>query len=642
MKPFGPQRYTAMSAVCAAVGLMSALALGGPALAQSAPTGFIGPNARIGDYVGEDVMVPMRDGVKLHVEIWRPQNAHGPLPILLQRSPYSFSMARVGKSFDTEYQALAKDGFIFVLEDIRGRFGSEGKFIMLHPKAKTGGTDESTDTYDTIDWLVRHVADNNGKVGVFGVSYLGWTTALSTINPHPALKAISVQASPEDMFIGDDFHHNGAFRLDYGWDYATALETDGRTMKAFNFGKDDAYAWYLKQPSLADLDTRELGQTLPTWRNFVAHTTDDAFVRAQVTSSMMPAKVKIPNLIVAGWWDQEDFYGPMTIFKRQEPGDSGHKDFLVVGPWNHGGWVRADGTHYGPYPLGSNTAAYFREQVELPWFKYWLKGEGVLNEPKALVFETGSNEWRRYAAWPPKDGVIHKSLYMHAGGLLSFDPPTRGEGDADRFVSDPADPVPYRERPVQPNMSSGSTWSTWLADDQAPFAKRKDVLSWNTEPLNEDLTIRGDVIAKLFASTTGTDADWVVKLIDVYPSDDDTPAELRGRQLIIADEVFRGRFRKSFVTPHALVPGQVDPYAIDLHTASHVFKKGHRIEVQIQSTWFPLIDRNPQTFVPNIFKAKPAQFKAQTHAVFHTPRHPSAIAIDVASTPNPSATPANP
>jgi uncharacterized protein len=600
--------------------------------------------AKIGNYVGEDVMIPMRDGVKLHAEVWRPEGvaagvpatgtpAAGNLPILVQRSPYGFGMERVTRSFGAEYKELAQEGFIFVLEDIRGRFGSEGEFVMLRPKAPRGGVDESTDTYDSIDWLVKSIPDNNGNVGVFGVSYSGWTSAMATVDAHPALKAVSVQASPEDMFIGDDFHHNGAFRLQYGWEYAAALETDGRTLNAFDYDKQDPYTWLLGQDHLASLDQRSLKRTLPSWQNFVEHPNYDAFWHAGVTSAQMPARVRIPNLIVAGWWDQEDFYGPLAIYKNQERGDTQHRNFLVIGPWNHGGWARSIGDRYGPVELGSDTATYFRGQVETPWFRYWLKGVGTLDEPEALVFETGSNQWGRYGAWPPKRGVTKKRLYLHAGNVLSFERPRSGIDDVkpDTFLSDPANPVPYRQQPVSAVMSEGGTWPLWLADDQAPFAKRADVLSWQTPPLEGAVTIRGDVIARLFASTTGSDADWVVKLIDVYPSDDTVPEALRGRQLIIADEVFRGRFRSSFQHPRALTPNKVLDYSIDLHSASHVFEPGHRIAVQVQSTWFPLIDRNPQTFQTSIFKADRADFKAQTHSVFHTGRYPSAIAVDVAT-----------
>src|SRR5580692_5510778 len=521
------------------------------------------PDAQAGNYVGSDVMIPMRDGVKLHAEIWRPRGDTSKLPILMQRSPYGFGLSKVKRSMDAEFKELAQEGFIFVLEDIRGRLGSAGEFVMLRPKTTAkDGVDESTDTYDSISWLIKSLPNNNGKVGVFGVSYLGWTTAMATVGAHPALKAVSVQASPEDMFIGDDFHHNGAFRLQYAWEYAAALETDGRTLNAFDFKKEDPYSWYLKQDDLATLDQRALGSRLPSWQNFVAHPNYDAFWRSAVTSAVMPATVKTPNLIVAGWWDQEDFYGPVTIYKRQQQHDPQHRNYLVIGPWNHGGWARDAGNKYGPLDFGSDTGSFFRANMETPWFKYWLKGEGKLDQPGAYIFETGSDEWHRYDAWPPLQGVTKKPLYLHANGGLSFQPPTASETDSEHFISDPASPVPYRVRPIASLDSQDAAWTVWLADDQSPFAKRPDVLSWQSDVLQEDVTIRGNVAAELYASTTGTDADWVVKLIDVY--DDAAAPAMRGRELMIANDVYRGRFRSGFEHPAALAANQVLEYTIDL------------------------------------------------------------------------------
>ena len=586
------------------------------------------------DYVGEDIIMPMRDGKRLHAQVWRPKNASGQLPILMTRSPYGFTAERIARGLAPHgpYGELANDQFIFVFEDIRGRFQSEGEFVNLRPtRTDHSGIDEATDTYDTIDWLVKNLPGNNGKVGVFGVSYGGWTAAIATIDPHPALKAVTSQASPDDMFIGDDFNHNGAFRLDYAWSWVSALETDGRTMNAFDFGKDDAYSWYLKQGDLATLDSQHLGHAMPSWQNFVNHPTYDTFWKTGRTSHMMPAKVRTPNLIVAGWWDQEDFYGPMKIYADQEKGDDRNLNYLVVGPWNHGGW-RGEGAAYGPFDNGSPTGKWFRQSVELPWFQYWLKGQGKLYEPEALVFQSGTNRWQRLSSWPAP-GATTRNLYFHSNGRLSFDPPTAAEGAPDRFVSDPATPVPYRERSVMtPFMSPTSTWSTWIADDQAPFADRKDVLAWQTEPLTEDVIVAGNVAAKLFASTTGSDADWIVKLLDVYPVDAATPSTLRGRQRMVANDVFRGRFRTGFEVARPITPGAVLPYTVDLHSASYVFRTGHRIAVQVQSSWFPLINRNPQTFVPNIFNAKPGDYKAQTHAVYHAPGQASAISLAIAPT----------
>lgn len=626
--------------IAPALAILSVGALAGSALVLPAAVAPVQAQAartadRLSGYVAQDVMIPMRDGVRLHAQIWRPATSTAKLPIMMTRSPYGFTAERIDRALAKggSYGELAQDGFIFVFQDIRGRFGSEGEFVNLRPaRTAANGIDEATDTYDTIDWLVKNLPDNNGNVGTFGVSYGGWTAAVSAASGHPALKAISSQASPEDMFIGDDFHHNGAFRLDYAWSWVSALETDGRTMQRFDFGTDDAYDWYLRQTDLANLDRQKLGRSMPSWQNFVAHPTYDDFWKKGRTSHMMPARVAVPNLIVAGWWDQEDFYGPMQIYANQERGDDRNRNYLVVGPWNHGGW-RGAGSSYGPFDLGAATGDWFRSAIELPWFRYWLKGQGKLDLPEAWVFQSGSNRWQRQSGWPAKNAVT-RNLYLRAGGRLSFDPPERGEA-ADRFVSDPANPVPYRDRSnLKPFMRPGSNWSTWLADDQAPFARRKDVLFWQTEPLAQDVTIAGDIAAKLFASTSGTDADWVVKLLDVHPDDASQPAALRGRQRMIANDVFRGRFRTSYERPQPIAPGKVLPYTIDLHSASHVFKKGHRIAVQVQSSWFPLIDRNPQTFVPDILKARPADYKAQTHAVFHTPSYPSAISLDlVASAP---------
>ncbi len=601
-----------------------------PSVAGASDAAQLSSGQRVGDYKREDVIFPVRDGVKIHAQVWRPVARKGPLPILLQVSPYGYDLEQVRKLFDGEFSDLARDGYIFVLEDIRGRFGSEGNFVMLRPVAKTKrDTDQSTDIYDSIDWLTKNLPSNNGKVGMLGASYLGWTTAMSTVHPHPALKAISVQASPEDTFVNDDFHHNGAFRLQYAWEYAAFLEANIRGLSPFDF-KEDPYFWFLKQGRLSTMDSKMFGRSLPTWQEFAGHPDYDAFWKGNITSHRMPDKVAVPNLIVAGWWDQEDFYGPMTIYKKQEEGDANGRNFLVVGPWNHGGWMRPSWDHFGPFDLGGDTATYYRQKAETPWFRHWLKNDTPLDQPEATVFETGSNTWHSYSAWPPKDGIAKRALYLHPNGRLSFEPPAANEAPFDRFVSDPANPVPYRALPIAEVITGNSAWSTWLADDQAPFAKRPDVLSWQTDVLQDDVTVRGDTLAKLFASTTGSDADWIVKLIDVFPSDAATPADVRRRQLMIANDVFRGRYRNGFEHPQPITPNQALDYTIDLHSASHVFKKGHRIAVQIQSSWFPLIDRNPQTFQPNIYKASPDTFKAQTHSVFHTRAEPSAIWLDLA------------
>lgn len=585
---------------------------------------------RIGRYAAQDVMIPMRDGIRLHAQVWRPVDETRPLPILLLRSPYGFTQARLETFFAGAYKELASSGYVFVFQDIRGREQSEGTFVALRPQARVPGqADESTDAHDSIAWLTREVPRNNGRVGIFGISYGGWTTALSLVNPHPALKAVSVQAPFEDMFVGDDFHHHGAFRLDYAWEYAAALETDGRSVKPFDFKTDDVYDWFLRQPSVADLDRAQLGQHLPSWRNFVRHPDRDAFWREAVTSTRLPREPAVPNLIVAGWWDQEDLRGPLEIYRQQERNDRRGRNFLVIGPWNHGGWAYSDGSRHGPFDLGAATAVHFRADVQARWFAHWLKDEPWPDLPEALVFQTGSNVWQRHAQWPPRQGVVHKQLYLRDDGHLSFDPPTTADRLPDRFISDPADPVPYRERPIKPIMAAGSTWGEWLADDQAPFTRRPDVRVWQTEPLTHDVAIIGDIAARLFAATTGTDADWVVKLVDVFPEDEGVPAALRGRHRLVASDVFRGRYLNGFDRPAAIPSNAVQAYDVPLQAASHVFKKGHRIAVHVQSSWFPLIDRNPQTYVPNIYEARPSAFKAQTHTIFHDPRRPSAVSVGV-------------
>ena len=590
---------------------------------------------RIGRYVGQDLMVPMRDGVRLHTQVWRPADATGPLPLLMLRSPYGFTQARLQTFFAGAYAELAASGYVFVFQDIRGREGSEGCFVAWRPQAgRRGGVDESTDAWDSIDWLLRHLSGHNGRVGMFGISYGGWTTAMALVNPHPALKAVSVQASPDDLFVGDDFHHHGAFRLDYAWAYVAALETDGRRVLPFDFRGEDAYDWYLRQPALPALDQAQLGRRLPSWQQFMRHPDRDAYWREAVTSDRLPREPAVPNLIVAGWWDAEDLRGPLEIYRRQEAHDRRGRNFLVVGPWTHGGWAYGDGRRFGLHDLGAATARQFRAEVQAPWFGHWLKDEPWPGLPEALVFQTGSNRWQRHAAWPPREGVERRSLYLHAGGRLSFEPPGAADALPDRFVSDPAHPVPYRERPIASVMTAGSTWSEWLADDQAPFARRSDVRVWVSEPLAEDLAVAGPIDARLFAATTGSDADWVVKLVDVHPDDAAQPAALRGRHKLVASDVLRARYRHGYAQPLPLTPNEVQAYDIPLLAASHVFRKGHRVAVHVQGSWFPLIDRNPQTFVPSIYRATPADFRAQTHTLFHDARRPSAVSLPVVtSTP---------
>ena len=581
----------------------------------------------------KEVMIAMRDGVGLHTEIYTPKNAKDALPIFLERTPYGISAEDKGYSSKLyRYSHMFADGYVFVFQDIRGRYGSEGQFVMnrpVHDASNTKGVDESTDTYDTIEWLVKNVRNNNGRVGTAGISYGGFLAAMALVNPHPALKAVSEQACMGDAWLGDDFFHNGAFRLSYGYEYATEMESTRENFK-LKFDRDDLYDWYLHVGPLSNINKDYLHGKIPSWNSFIEHPAYDDFWKAKSVAHALH-QATVPNLNVAGWWDQEDFYGPMATYANLEKNDAAHMNYLVVGPWNHGGWAHGPGNWLGQIPFASNTGEYFREKVEAPWFAYWLHDKGELPLKEALLFQTGSNTWMRFDAWPPRDAQT-KSLYFGADGKLSFDSPKTDALEAfDSYVSDPANPVPYRNRPVDETYPSDhpGRWYAWLVQDQRFVEKRPDVLSWKTDALQEDVTLTGQVTAKLFAATTGSDSDWVVKLIDVYPDKPDTDWNLSNYELMIADEIFRGRYRNSYEKPEAIVPGEITPFIIDLHTADHVFKKGHRIMVEVQSTWFPLYDRNPQKFVPNIFEAKESDYQKATQRIYRSKQFPSSVEISV-------------
>jgi uncharacterized protein len=576
-------------------------------------------------------MVPMRDGVKLHTVIFMPKDAAGPLPFLLMRTPYGAPESPLPLKA-APYHELVAEGYIFVFQDIRGRYKSEGAFVMQRPprdRRDPRAIDESTDAYDTVAWLLENVSGHNGRAGLMGISYGGWLTAMAMIDPHPAVKAVSPQASPADMYLGDDFHHNGAFRLSYGFEYAAMMETTKESTN-FRFDEYDTFEWYLRLGPLARVNDRYLHGKIPTWNDYVAHPNYDAFWQKQAMASYL-TRVTVPALHVAGWWDQEDFYGPQKIYETLEPRDGRGVSFFVAGPWNHGGWMRANGTALGRIKFGADTAKYFREKIQAPFFARYLKDKPGWDVPEAVTFETGTNAWQVYDEWPPRKLTEDRGLFFREDGRLSFEAPAAEEASGfDSYMSDPARPVPYRPRPVEPTYDPrGSGWGTWLVGDQRFAHLRPDVLSWETEPLGDDVTITGKITARLYASTTGTDSDWVVKLIDVYPEDDPVEPAMGGYQLMIANEVFRGRFRTSFERPEPLVPGRVTDFTIDLHAADHRFLKGHRIMVQVQSTWFPLIDRNPQTYVENIFQAKASDYRPATQRVYRSKDHPSSIVLPV-------------
>ena len=578
-----------------------------------------------------DTMIPMRDGVRLHTSILVPKADHGPLPFMLQRTPYGIDERPRG-ALAGYMKALADEGYIFVFQDIRGRFKSEGRFVMQRPPrnpSEAGTIDESTDAYDTIDWLLKNVPSNNGRAGMLGISYDGWLTAMAMLDPHPALRAVSPQASPADMFLGDDFHHNGAFRLSYGFEYAVLTEASD-TNAQFNFDRYDTFDWYLALGALSNANARHLHGSLPSWNDFVAHPNYDAFWQRQAIGPYL-SRVAVPTLNVGGWWDQEDFYGPLKIYELLERHDSLNRNFLVVGPWNHGGWSHGPGNTLGNIGFGVNTGEYFRDSVQAAFFAHYLKDK-PLDLPEALTFEAGADRWVRSDAWPPRTSRA-RDLYFGPAGQLSFERPReRAPSAFDSYVSDPAHPVPYRNRPIEPTYyPKGSGWYTWLLQDQRFVQGRPDVLSWETEPLGADVVVRGDIVAHLFAATTGSDADWIVKLIDVYPDDHPTDPKLGGYQLMVANDVFRGRFRNGFERPEPIVPNAVVEYVVDLHTQDYRFLRGHRIMVQVQSTWFPIIDRNPQTYVPNIFLAKDSDYRKATHRIYRSARYPSHVTVAVAT-----------
>ena len=574
-----------------------------------------------------EAMIPMRDGVRLYTQIYVPRVSSEPLPFLLLRTPYGtgrLDSSRVAASMAD----LTAEGFIFVIQDIRGRFKSEGQFVMLRQPRDgkdSKSIDESTDAYDTIEWLLKNVPKNNGRAGMAGTSYGAWLTVMGTLDPHPALKAAVQQASPADMWIGDDFHHNGAFRLSYGFEYAYMMESSKEIADVSAvIDSYDTYEWYLRLGSLANVNAKLVHNKLPTWNDFVNHPDYDAFWKRQGFAPWLN-RVTVPILNVAGWWDQEDFYGPIKIYELLEQHDKANQNFLVVGPWNHGGWSRSDGQKLGRIDFGSKTAAWYRENVLARFLAHHLKGKASHELPEALTFRTGANKWERHDTWPPKSTTA-RELYFHPDGKLSFMPPPAGVNAFDSYISDPANPVPYRHRPI--TLRAG--WSTWLVEDQRFVHHRPDVLTWSTEPLTEDVVVSGKIIAKLFASTTGTDSDWVVKLIDVYPEKYEADPTMGGYQLMIAGDVVRGRYRNSFEKPEPIAAGAVLPYEIAFPANDHVFLKGHRIMVQVQSTWFPVIDRNPQKFVPNIFNAKDSDFQKATQHIYRSGRHASHILLPIA------------
>lgn len=585
-------------------------------------------------YDRHEVMIPMRDGVRLHAVILRPTDTNEPLPILMERTPYGVDESN-SDSINSRYTELAQSGYIFVMEDIRGRYGSEGQFFMNRPivehhdpnSSDPNGIDETTDAYDTVAWLIKNVSNNNGRVGVMGVSYPGFLAIESGIDPNPAVKAISPQAPMTDLWMGDDFFHNGAWRQSYGYDYAIGLETSKEN--AFSKLNEDAYNFFLGAGSLAgDIKKAGVG-VLPTWQGFLDHPAYDHYWQIRAVEKHL-TQVNVPTLEVGGWWDQEDMWGPQAEYAALKPHDTNHEVFIVLGPWNHGEWARTT-RRLGDVNFGAATTDQFRSQIEAPFFAHYLKDEGSFDLEDTASFQTGTNRWMRYSHWPPTQDVTVKDLYLDADGSLSFNKPTGDDATAfTSYTSDPANPVPYRKRPIEATYApGGSGWYTWLVQDQRFLGKRNDIATWQTSVLDHPVTITGDIVADLFASTSGTDSDWVVKLIDVYPNDS-ALGKMSGAELMIVDEIFRGRYRQSYEHPEAIPANTPEEFKFSLHGADHAFLKGHRIMVQVQSTWFPLYDRNPQTFVPSIMTATPSDYKSATQHIYGSAEHPSHVILPVA------------
>ncbi|MFQ5721669.1 MAG: CocE/NonD family hydrolase [Candidatus Aminicenantales bacterium] len=587
-------------------------------------------------YDKAEYMIPMRDGLKLFTIVYTPKDKSQKYPILLYRTPYS-----VGYYGADNYHPMLgpsaefdRDGYIFVFQDVRGKFKSEGKFQVIKPpvldKKSLQDVDESSDTYDTIEWLLKNIPNHNGRVGQWGISYGGWETVQGMIDAHPALKASSPQASPADMFIGDDWHHNGAFRLMYAfsWLAHNARRRQGPSEKRserFDYGTPWGYKFFLDIGPIARINELYFHNQVPAWNEFMEHGTYDEYWEKQNALRYLK-NIKPAVLNVAGWFDAEDFYGPMSIYYTIEKENPDNKSTLVVGPWLHGGWRRMKGDHLGCIGFGSPTSEYFQKKIQYPFFSYYLKNKGDWQAPEAVVFETGTNVWKVYDQWPPQ-GVELKNLYFHKNGKLSFSRPEENSSDAyDSYISDPAKPVPFSAeiRTTQGHL--------WMIEDQRFAATRPDVLVYQTEVLKEDVTIAGPIIASLYVSTSGTDSDWIVKLIDVYPGDNpDSPycqAKMGDFEMLLAGEIFRAKFRHSFSKPEPMVPNKVTKLEFDLRDRYHTFLKGHRIMVQVQSSWFPVYDRNPQKFV-DIYHAQPSDFQKATQKLYRSAQFPSHIILRV-------------
>jgi putative CocE/NonD family hydrolase len=587
-------------------------------------------------YTKFEYRIPMRDGARLFTRAFVPKDDSQSWPILLTRTPYALKPYGDDNYSDPSgsFATLAKDQFILVTQDVRGRYGSEGEYVHVRPFNPNKGpkdTDESSDAFDTIDWLVKNLPNNNGKVGMFGISYPGFYTSMGMIDSHPALKAASPQAPVSDWFIGDDLHHNGAWFLsqNFGFFYQFAEHLEDplhEQAKPFNYKTPDGYEFFLNMGPLGNSDKLLLKGRSPEWTEFLRHSTYDAFWQARNIRPHLK-HVHCAVMTVGGWYDAEDLFGALETYRWTERLNPGITNMLVMGPWSHGGWGRQVGETLGDIDFHSKTSEFYREKIELPFFRHFLKGDTNYNASEAQVFETGTDEWRRFDSWPPKQ-ASPRTLYLRSGGSLDFAAPTEGADAFDEFVSDPAKPVPF-------TMQISTDYPrSYPVEDQRFAAERPDVLVYQTEPLEADLTFAGPIKTSLQVSTTRTDADWVVKVVDVYPGDfpdpNPNPSHVRmgGYQQLVRGDVLRGKFRNSFEKPEPFEPGKMAAIQFSMPDVFHTFRRGHRVMVQVQSTWFPLVDRNPQTLV-DISNARPEDFRKATHRIYRTASAASSISVPV-------------
>jgi uncharacterized protein len=601
------------------------------------------------DFEVREAMVPMRDDVKLHTVILTPKHVGTPLPILLQRTPYE-GAKRISAPLRTQLPGVLGpgsaqlEGYIWVYQDIRGRHGSEGKFLMERPQRgefNTTQTDETTDAWDTVDWLVKNVPGNNGRVGLYGTSYDGWTVLMALLDPHPAVRA-AVPVNPvSDMWIGDDWFHNGAFRMPYAFEYVYEMETSQNAWTPFAFDHEDTYVWWLRAGSAADVGRRYLNDERYTyWKQLTGHPAYDAYWQVTALDKQLANRATrlVPTMHVQGLFDQEDLYGSLAAYQALEPRDTDNNlNYFVAGPWRHGqNW--ADGSSLGAVHWDQDTALEWRRDQLAPFLDHYLKDGPDLHLAPVTVFNTGTRQWEHYDRWPNPAGVETRRLYLRAGGAIAWQVPAAGDKSADRYVSDPAKPVPYQPRPVRriyDDDAGYAAWRSWLVADQRFVDSRPDVLTYVSEPLDEPVTVRGTVVSHLFAETTGSDADWIVKLIDVFPDEDAAEPAMSGYELMISGNILRGRYRQSRSNPQPIVPNRPLAYDIPMPQVNHTFKRGHRLMVQIQSSWFPLYDRNPQTYVSSIMEAKPADYHVATQTIHHGAAYPSNIELQVALPPAP-------